>query len=373
MSTRSNRRRRRYSTGVEALDEQIAELVAETGIPDWDAALIAQIVTTALILGRDAASRLETGDLEHEVRDDLKIMNAALKEMRYAFKVFAPYHNVKKVSVFGSARSKPGDPDYEQARAFGKTIAEHGWMVVTGAGPGSMEAANEGAGVAKSFGVNIRLPFEAEPNPIVADDPKLINFKYFFTRKLMFIKEASAFVLLPGGFGTMDEAFELLTLTQTGKSDMHPIVLLDSPGGAYWKNFVDHAQRDLIDTGYASAADLNLFTLTDSVDEAANEIAQFYRNYDSMRFVGNRLVLRLKHAPDDETLEHLSSEFSDIAGGPIERTEPLSVEIDDDDELDKERIVLRFDRASYGHLRELIDELNRLPLPATPDGAAATP
>ena len=360
MTTSGSRRRRRYSTGVAELDEQIATLIAGSDLTESDGALIAEIVTTALLLGKDAASRL-----------DLKIVNAALKEMRYAFRVFAPYRDVKKVSVFGSALSRPGDADYEQARAFGKVIAEHGWMVVTGAGPGSMEAANEGAGAAKSFGVNIRLPFEAEPNPVLADDPKLINFKYFFTRKLMFIKEASAFVLLPGGFGTMDEAFELLTLMQTGKSDMHPIVLLDAPGGTYWKSFVEFAQSELIDKGYVSQPDLNLFTLTDRVEEAAKEIADFYVNYDSMRFVGGRLVLRVNHAPDDEALERLSAAFSDVLAGSIERTDPLPVEVADDDELDKHRIVMRFDRMSYGRLRELIDELNRLPQP--PPAPAAGP
>jgi uncharacterized protein (TIGR00730 family) len=372
MAKSDSRKRRRYSTGIEELDDTIAHLVSETGLTERESLLISEIVTTAFLLGRDFAARTRPeapGRLDPE---DLKIVNAALKEMRYAFKVFAPYRDVKKVSVFGSARSRSGDPDYEQAREFGRVIAEHGWMVVTGAGPGSMEAANEGAGAAKSFGVNIRLPFEAEPNPVVADDPKLINFKYFFTRKLMFIKEASAFVLLPGGFGTMDEAFELLTLIQTGKSNMHPVVLLDAPGGAYWKHFLEFLQHDLIDLGYVSAPDLNLFTLTDDVQEAAEEIADFYANYDSMRFVGNRLVLRLKHAPDDETLAKLSADFSDVMNGPIERTEPLSVEIADDDELDKERIVMRFDRMSYGRLRELIDGLNRLPPPAAPDGAATT-
>jgi uncharacterized protein (TIGR00730 family) len=342
--------KRRYSTGVEELDERIADLVAETELTQRDAALIAEIVTTALLLGRDAASRL-----------DLKIVNAALKEMRYAFKVFSPYRDVHKVTVFGSARTRPGDPDYEQARAFGRVMAENGWMVVTGAGPGSMEAANEGAGAAKSFGVNIRLPFEAEPNPIVADDPKLINFKYFFTRKLMFIKEASAFVLLPGGFGTMDEAFELLTLMQTGKSDMHPIVLLDPPGGTYWRNFVGFVKAELIGKGYVTATDVDLFKLTDDVDIAAKEIGDFYSNFDSMRFVGNRLVIRLNKAPDDATLERLSSDYTDIVvRGGIERAEPLPPERNDGDALDKERIVFEFDRTNYGRLRALIDDLNRL-------------
>jgi uncharacterized protein (TIGR00730 family) len=345
---KASRGRRRYSTGVEELDERIAQLVAETSMTEREAGIITEIVTTALLLAKDTASRL-----------DLKIVNAALKEMRYAFKVFAPYREVHKVTVFGSARSRPGDPDYEQARAFGKLMAENGWMVVTGAGPGSMEAANEGAGAAKSFGVNIRLPFEAEPNPVLADDPKLINFKYFFTRKLMFIKEASAFVLLPGGFGTMDEAFELLTLMQTGKSDMHPIVFLDPPGGTYWKRFVEFVRTDLIDTGYVTRTDMNMLKFTDNVDVAAKEISDFYANYDSMRFVGSRLILRLKHAPDDARLAELSAEFADIiVRGAITRTEPIGSEVADGDALDMERITFEFDRANYGRLRTLIDALN---------------
>lgn len=250
------RRGRRYTTGVVELDDAIAELIATSELTERDAPLITEIVTTALLLGRDAASRL-----------DLKIVNAALKEMRYAFKVFSPYRDIRKVSVFGSARSRPGDADYEQARTFGRLIAEHGWMVVTGAGPGSMEAANEGAGAAKSFGVNIRLPFESEPNPVIAEDPKLINFKYFFTRKLMFIKEASAFVLLPGGFGTMDELFEALTLVQTGKVTRFPVVLM---GEAYWRGLLDWMRTTLVTDGKIGEADLDLVCVTDDVDAAVH-------------------------------------------------------------------------------------------------------
>jgi uncharacterized protein (TIGR00730 family) len=346
--TSSKPRRRRYSTGSEDLDQRVEAIVSSLDIPARDIELVSGIITTGLLLAGDSADRL-----------DLKIVNAALKEMRYAFKVFAPYRDERKVSVFGSSRTKPGDPDYEQARLFGKEMAERGWMVVTGAGPGSMEAANEGAGAAHSFGVNIRLPFEAEPNPVIAEDPKLINFKYFFTRKLMFMKEASAFVLLPGGFGTMDETFEVLTLMQTGKSDMHPIVLLDAPGGTYWEGFLQFVRRDLVERGYVSAEDLDLFFVTDDVQRAADEVTRFYANFDSMRFVGDRLVLRLKNAPGDETLAHLSDEFSDIlVSGAIERCEPFDTEVSDDDALDRERITLYFDRVSYGRLRTLIDRLN---------------
>ncbi|HVL82100.1 MAG TPA: TIGR00730 family Rossman fold protein [Actinomycetota bacterium] len=339
--------RRRYATGVPELDEKISQLIAEAGI-ERHSELIGQIIVTGLLLARDGASRL-----------DVKIINAALKEMRYAFKIFAPYRDVQKVSVFGSARSRDGDPDYEQAREFGRRIAERGWMVVTGAGPGSMEAANAGAGAARSFGVNIRLPFEAEPNPFIAEDPKLINFKYFFTRKLMFIKEAEAFVLLPGGFGTMDEAFELLTLTQTGKSDIHPIVLLDRPGGTFWRQWLDFIQEGLFANGYISEIDLALFKLTDDVEDAVNEIDRFYRNYHSMRYVQDRLVLRMKNAPGPDGLADLGSRFADIVvRGGFEVVEPSKVEIQDDDAVDLQRVAFTFDRTHFGRLRQLIDHLN---------------
>jgi uncharacterized protein (TIGR00730 family) len=358
------RGRRRYSTGKKELDQAVTELVADLGLSKRDHGLVTEIVTTALLMGKDVGAQQRDSDGEVIPIDpiDLKLTNAALKEMRYAFKVFAPYRDVRKVSIFGSSRSKPGDPDYEQAREIGRLVAERGWMVVTGAGPGSMAAANEGAGKAQSFGVNIRLPFEAEPNPTVADDPKLINFKYFFTRKLMFIKEASAFVLLPGGFGTMDEAFELLTLMQTGKSDLHPIVLLDAPGETYWSEFTDFVDRNLIKGNYASRADIELFTRTDDLEEAASVIDGFYANYHSMRFVGQRLVLRMKRAPGHKEIVRLRKSFEDllVAGGTIEPSEPSSAELGDQDAIGLERLVLDFDRASYGRLRALIGELNRI-------------
>lgn len=341
--------RRRYSFSVEKVDQLIAELVVASGAARH-AEMLTQIIVSGLLLGRDGASRL-----------DVKIVNAAIKEMRYAFKVFAPYREFQKVSVFGSARSKPGEADYEQARAFGEQIARQKWMVVTGAGPGSMEAANAGAGAAASFGVNIRLPFEAEPNPFIAEDPKLINFKYFFTRKLMFIKEAEAFVLLPGGFGTMDEAYELLTLTQTGKSDIHPIVLLDPPGGGFWRLWLDFIRSGLLDRGYISESDLTLFKCTDNVEEAVGEVVGFYRNYHSMRYVRDRLVLRLRRETTDRELDEISRQFSDIClAGGFTRTKASKGEVQDDDALDMFRIIFAFDRTHMGRLRQLIDHLNGL-------------
>ena len=345
-----SKRRRAYSSGTAAIDEKVRELVAEFGGKDPD--LTFEIVATALRLARDDVGRL-----------DRKIVNSALKEMRYAFRVFAPYRHERKVTIFGSARSAPTDPEYEQARAVAKEIVARGWMVVTGAGPGVMEGAQEGAGSERSFGVNIRLPFEAQPNPYIAEDPKLINFKYFFTRKLMFIKEADAFVLLPGGFGTLDETFELMTLIQTGKSDLHPIVLLDPPGGTFWPSFEAWISERLMDGGYVSPEDRNLYTTTDDVQVAVDEIMHFYRVYHSQRFVAGRLILRLKAIPEPKALEALSAEFADIlTHGTIEPVEPSSEELRDDDACDLPRIGLWFDRMNYGRLRQLIDRLNELPI-----------
>jgi uncharacterized protein (TIGR00730 family) len=318
-------------------------------LPEADAELAREIVSTALKLAREQVSRL-----------DRKIVNTALKEMRHAFRVFAPYKGIRKVTIFGSARTQKGDPAYIVTRDFSRAMAEREWMVITGAGPGIMEAGHEGAGDKLSFGVNIRLPFEAKPNPVIANDSKLINFKYFFTRKLTFMKEADAFVLVPGGFGTMDEAFELLTLVQTGKADLHPIVLLDPPGGTYWKAFDDYLRKEMGARGYVSDDDFALYRIVDNVDEAVNEIESFYRVFHSQRMVGSKLVLRLNVMPDHETLVRLSEEFSDILSKPIEPTKATSAEIRDKDVPDLPRIALRFDRQHIGRLRKLVDRLNEI-------------
>ncbi|MGQ0679107.1 MAG: TIGR00730 family Rossman fold protein [Actinomycetota bacterium] len=339
--------RRSYSTGDELVDERLRELVSD--LSPADAQLVFEMMATALRLAKDPVSRL-----------DRKIANTALKEMRYAFSVFAPYRNVRKVTIFGSSRTKPTDPEYLLARDFSRTIADKDWMVVTGAGPGIMEAGHEGAGGDRSFGVNILLPFEASANPVIAGDPKLINFKYFFTRKLMFIKESDAFVLMPGGFGTLDEAFELLTLIQTGKSDLHPIVMLDVAGGTYWKSFDRYLKEELLAHGYISGSDLALFKYTDNIAEAVEEIERFYRVYHSQRYVNDRLVLRLTAMPSAQDLVRLSGEFADILQGPIVPTEPSSGEIRDNDVLELPRIALNFNRIYAGRLRLLVDRLNEL-------------
>jgi len=340
----------RYRTGNAELDEKIAALLDATGVTR-DRDQLFEIIATAVRLAGDGADRL-----------DLKITNAALKEMRAAFRTFAPYRDVPKVTMFGSARTHPDDPLYEQARSMAKVLADHGWMVVTGAGPGIMAAGMEGAGRDMSFGVTIRLPFENEPNPVIAGDPKLVSMKYFFTRKLMLIKESRAFLCLPGGFGTLDEAFELLTLVQTGKSTPAPIVMLDVPNGTYWTHWREFVVDELAGRQLIADSDVDLFLVTDDVEAACDEIVGFYSNYDSMRYVGDRLVIRLARPPDAKTIEMLERDFADIAlSGGFDVIAPLPEEIEDDDRLDKARIAFRFSRNHFARLRALIDALNRLP------------
>jgi uncharacterized protein (TIGR00730 family) len=225
-----------------------------------------------------------------------------------------------------------------------------------------MSAGNEGAGQESSFGVNIVLPFEAKPNPFIASDPKLINFKYFFTRKLMFMKEADAFVLFPGGFGTLDELFELLTLSQTGKSDLHPIVMLEAEGGSYWPSVDGHVRELLLSRGYIDPVDLSLYHIASSLEDAIEHVLRFYRVYHSQRYVGGSLVLRLNAEPQEEAVEELSREFADILRGPIRRTTASPEEQRDEDVPDLPRLRVPFDRTHYGRLRQLIDRLNEAPL-----------
>jgi uncharacterized protein (TIGR00730 family) len=339
-------RRPRYRTGDPEFDAQITQLVEQAGAENSD--LVFELVVSALRMARDRADR-----------GDLKIANAALKEMRYAFHVFAPYRGERKLAIFGSARTERDSPLYDQARRLAMAMAAHDWMVITGAGPGIMEAGVEGAGPDNAFGVSIRLPFEAATSQFLAGDPKLVNFRYFFTRKLLFVKEAHGFVMLPGGFGTMDETFELLTLVQTGKTQPAPIVLLDTPGGTYWQSWRDFLERELLANGYVGKHDPNLMLITDDVERAVDEVTGFYSNYHSQRYVEGILVIRLQHAPDDAALDALNDEFADIvARGRIERIEATPAERGDDDHVDLERIAFRFDRHNFARLRELIDRLN---------------
>jgi uncharacterized protein (TIGR00730 family) len=344
----------RYRSGAPDLDAAIVELLGHTEADPANRDLVFELVASALRLARDRADR-----------GDLKIANAALKEMRYAFHVFAPYREARKVAMFGSARTQPDDPLYAQARAFAAAIAARDWMVITGAGPGIMEAGLEGAGPDRAFGVSIRLPFEASTSQFIAGDPKLVNFRYFFTRKLSFIKEADGFVLLPGGYGTLDEAFELLTLVQTGKAQPGPIVLLDVPGGTYWTSWARFVRTELMERRYIAEHDLALVRITDDVDEAVDEITGFFTNYHSQRFVDGRLVMRLQRAPDDASGARLAEEFGDLLSrGGIDRIDATPAEIEDDDHLELERIAFWFDRHGWPRLRQLIDRLNGRARPA---------
>lgn len=329
--------------------EDLRGVIADAGITE-NADLIARILATGIGLGVDAADRL-----------DLKITTAALSEMRSAFRLFAPYTDVPKVTIFGSARTAPEDALYRQTIDVASALAARGWMVVTGAGPGIMQAAAVGAGADHSIGVSIRLPFEEKPNAIVAANARNVAMKYFFTRKLMLVKESRGFVCVPGGFGTLDEMFELLTLQQTGKAEPTPIVLLDAPGGTFWGGLQRFVDEQLIPSGVISPNDFDRVLITDSVDAATEEITGFWRNYDSQRWVGGKLVLRLRAEPTDAEIDALNDEFADlVARGRIERTDPLRAEREDDDRLELPRIVLRLNQFRVGELYRLIGAVNAL-------------
>ena len=336
------------------LDALIADLVERAAAggngASTDTDLVGEIVVTALKLMRDGTDRGE-----------VKMMNTALKELRYSSLVFDAYRDRRKIAVYGSARTKPDDPNYVAAVEFGRRMAEErGWMVITGAGPGIMEAANRGAGIEDSFGVNIRLPFENSANEYLAPG-QVINFKYFFTRKVQFVKESDAFALFPGGFGTMDEAFELLTLIQTGKSDMHPIVMIEADGTGYWQPWEDLCET-LVSQGMISPHDRNLYRVVGSIDEAVAEVTRFFSVYHSQRFVDGQLVIRLQRAIPEHHITSIGQEFADILGpGGIRSTDATRAELADDDHPDLPRLAVDFDRRSYGRLRALIDRINEAP------------
>ncbi len=341
---------RRVRTGSPAIDRQIEALLDECGATD-DRDLLFDIVASGVLLAGDDADRL-----------DLKITAAALAEMRAAFNAFAPYRNRPKATIFGSARILADDPLYRAARDVARSLADQGWMVVTGAGPGIMAAGLEGAGREKSFGVNIRLPFEQEANEFIRGDHKLISMKYFFTRKLELVKESQGFICLPGGFGTLDETFELLTLQQTGKSVPTPIVFLDEPGGGYWEGWRRFTLEHVAAGGYISPEDLGIVTITDDVAVAVEAVLGFYRNYHSIRWVGRTLVIRLAVEPTTAELAMLNDEFGALlsATGSIEASGPLPPEVEDGDQLEAPRLVMDFDIRHFGQLHDFIARINAL-------------
>lgn len=315
--------------------------------PCEDEDLLAQMMITICRLGTDKVDR-----------GDLKILNTAMRELRYAFKVFRPYAEIPKVSIFGSARTPEDHPQYFQARKFAQLIQEQGWMAITGAGDGIMRAGNHGATRRASFGVSISLPFEQSTNTIIANDHKLVNFKYFFTRKLIFVKEAKAIVLFPGGFGTQDEGFESLTLIQTLKASPTPIVMCDEPGGTYWKNWMAYVKKELLDHGMIDPLDLELFYITDRAENAVDEILKFYRRYHSSRFVGDQFVLRLNEPLSEKSIAEINSSFGDllVEGCFEQMSGPMKGE--DNEYPDKSRLVFSFTRRNAGQLRMLINKIN---------------
>lgn len=354
---------RSASTGDAGLDQRLEDLLDDLGVVANRDQLREMLVSVV---------RLANG---HADRLDLKIANAALKEIREGFEIFAPYRHVHKITMFGSARTLPTDPLYAQARDLASLLATLDWSTVTGAGPGIMAAGLEGAGADHAFGINIRLPFEQAANQFIVSDPKLVSMKYFFTRKLLLVKESDGYAALPGGFGTLDEVFELLTLLQTGKAQPSPVVLLEVPEGSYWKVWQQFLTDEVAPRGLISADDVDLFLITDDVQEAAAEIVGFYRNYHSLRWVGDRLVIRLQAKPTDAEAARLSEEFSDIApdGGIQVLPGPLPTEVREDDHVGLPRVAMRFDRMSYAHLRKLINALNALPTAPPPPAGLPVP
>ncbi len=330
------------------VDEAIDKLIDITGgirRPEY----VREMILAALKAGQ-----------EDDESADLKLMNTTLKEMRFTSKVFGPYRDKRKVTVFGSARTQPGEVPYEMAKLLGQKLAEAGYMVITGGGAGIMQAANEGAGPEHSFGVNIRLPFEQKPNPVVEGNPRLITYKYFFNRKVAFLKEADAVALFPGGFGTLDEAMETLTLVQTGKRNPLPLILVEDPSCPYWTGFIKFLEEELLASGYISKTDFVLFERVDSVDAAVARINRFYSRYHSMRYVDGRLVFRLTSELSPDNIRRLKDKFSDILlpGGDIASTGPLPDELEDGDVVHLHRIIIDFNRRDFGRLRSLIDAVN---------------
>lgn len=340
---------RLYTTHNASADAQIAALVSSFG-DALDRRLLTEMMVSVYRLGLDNSS---TGDL--------KILNAALKELRYAFKVFRPYRNIRKVALFGSSRLPRQHTAYRMAQEFGRLMARADWTVITGAASGIMRAGHEGAGRMASFGLNIRLPFEQEANPVIAGDTKLITFKYFFTRKLMFIKESHATALFPGGFGTLDEGFESLTLVQTGKSDPRPIIFVDTPRGKFWDPLMQFFRQQLLKGGTISPAEASIYEVVRSAEEAVRRILAFYSAYHSLRYVSGQLVIRLQHPLAEDAPARLTAEFRDLlSAGTIRQGRALPEEADEPQLKELPRLILKFNRQNYGRLAQLIRRINEL-------------
>jgi uncharacterized protein (TIGR00730 family) len=339
---------RDYEIEEKAIESLINELARRRGGSESDY-LLREILDTVFKLG------MESGD-----KGDLKLINNALKELRYSFKIFSPYRQVKKLIIFGSARSKNTSAEYIMAEKFSRKMSSKGYMIVTGGGPGVMEAGNKGCPKGREFALNIRLPYEQKPNPYIYEKDKIINFKYFFTRKLIFVKETDATALFPGGFGTLDEGFEMLTLIQTGKSKPRPIVLMEPEGSTYWADWKRFIDKQLIRKGYIKKEDFSLFRLCRSVEEAVSYIEEFYRVYHSIRYVAGSTIIRLKKKIPLKTLKRLNAEFKDIlTDGEIRFSPPTQEEAQREEFLDLPRLALNYNLHDYGRLFELIRSINK--------------
>lgn len=335
-------------TTVESIEAEVTKLVKNLPSLNYEK-WIGRSLSTIVRMAGEELDRL-----------DWKILAASLQDMEKGFEVFYPYRHIRKITIFGSARTSPDAPEYKMAVDFARRITEQGFMVMTGAGGGIMQAGNEGAGAEKSFGLNIQLPFEQESNPFIAEDNKLINFKYFFTRKLFFLKESDALALFPGGFGTLDEGFESLTLTQTGKYGPAPLVLIDCPGGNYWHDWNDFIHKQLLRRGLISPDDPSLYTITDDLEVACEAIADFYRVYHSSRFVRGKFIIRLNSELSETDVEKLNQEFSDIlTTGRIEKSFAL-LEESGDETADLPRLVMHFNQKDTGRLYQMIAQINQM-------------
>ncbi len=341
--------KRLYSTHDAAIDAEIRRFV--TPFTDsQDRELLKEMMVSVYRLGKEQAS---TGDL--------KIINSALKELRYAFQVFRPYRHFRKVAMFGSARVTRDHPAYAIGLKFGRLMAKAGWGVITGAASGIMRAGHEGAGRAASFGLNIRLPFEQEANPVIAEDKKLVTCKYFFTRKLLFIKESHATALFPGGYGTLDEGFESMTLVQTGKSDPRPIVFVETPGGTFWRPLIRFINEQMVRGGMIAPSERDICFLASSAEEAAEHVLRFYSVYHSLRYVGQLLAIRLNRPLPAGATEPLTEEFRDILSeGQIREGRALPEETDEPELIELPRLIMAFNRKGFGRLMQLIHRVNAL-------------
>jgi uncharacterized protein (TIGR00730 family) len=348
--TSQDKMRLRFTPTNGPADEAIAALIAMVG-GIRQPALVRELILAALKAGQ-----------ENPEKADLKLMNSSLKEMRFTAKIFGPYRHVRKVSVFGSARTPPDHPVYHMARDLGRQLAEKGFMVITGGGPGIMQAVNEGAGPEHSFGINIRLPFEQQPNPIVAGNPRHINYKYFFNRKVAFLKNADAVVVFPGGFGTLDEGMETLTLSQTGKHYPQPIIMVDVPGSRYWHDWRYFLEKQLVASHYIRPEDMSLFDISDRIERVVQTIENFHRQYHSMRYVDKLLVIRMQRHLSAEAMAQIEKTFQDllVPGGHFRQGSALPEESDDVEALELPRLFLDFNCSSFARLKAFIDALNHI-------------